>query len=267
MTAGRSYHLRKNTHPFNDGGTMSNSVNSSSCLTKDQLVGFYKSNLSQQETKRVEEHLGQCQSCSEALKGLDYLEDVDRLDEHLDALQKRVARRLDQGGLKPYKRYAIAAILVLAVSVLTFFVAVPPENTVLFKKYYEAYPNIQPIFRGNGDAAPLREAMLHYEQKEYREADLILADILQDKEDDISANFYAGLTRLNLNDVGMAEHYMKRVLVDDTSDVYEHAQWYLALILLKKGDRTEAGRLLEDISLNRGFYSERSVSLLQDMNR
>jgi hypothetical protein len=246
---------------------MNNAVDSSSCLTKDQLVGFYKNNLSQQETKRVEEHLEQCQSCSEALKGLGYLADVDRLDDHLNALQKRVAGRLDQGGLKSYKRYAIAAILVLAVSVLTFFVVVPPDDTVLFKKYYEVYPNTQPVFRGDEATYPLNVAMLYYEQKKYLQADAILADILQSDQGNVTAKFYAGLTRLSLNDIGLAEHYMESILVEEHTDEAEHAMWYLALIRLKKGDRMRAIRLLESLSANGGPYSDRSASLLRDMSR
>ncbi|MFH1195525.1 MAG: hypothetical protein V1720_07410 [bacterium] len=47
----------------------------SSCLTIDELTGYKNNTLDDEKTRRVELHLASCKLCSEALLGIDYIDD------------------------------------------------------------------------------------------------------------------------------------------------------------------------------------------------
>src|SRR5262245_55839595 len=67
---------------------------SSACITQDVLLGYAERKLSPAETRRVEEHLTECELCSDALDGIMKSGDVTRYRSNVYSLKKILRRRV-----------------------------------------------------------------------------------------------------------------------------------------------------------------------------
>ena len=86
---------------------MSNIWSQSSCLTKNQLIGYIQHTLEREEEYLVESHLNDCPFCNDALEGLMY-SDLDKTEQHLTALKtdfQDKLNKLDQEKSKPKLLY------------------------------------------------------------------------------------------------------------------------------------------------------------------
>lgn len=86
---------------------MSNIWSQSSCLTKNQLIGYIQHSLEREEEYLVESHLNDCPFCNDALEGLMY-SDLDKTEQHLTALKtdfQEKLNKLDQEKSKPKPLY------------------------------------------------------------------------------------------------------------------------------------------------------------------
>jgi hypothetical protein len=86
---------------------MSNIWSQSSCLTKNQLIGYIQHTLESEEEYLIESHLNDCPFCNDALEGLMY-SDLDKTEQHLTALKTdfhEKLHKLDQEKSKPKPLY------------------------------------------------------------------------------------------------------------------------------------------------------------------
>lgn len=86
---------------------MSNIWSQSSCLTKNQLIGYIQHTLEREEEYLVESHLNDCPFCNDALEGLMY-SDLDKTEQHLSKLKtefQEKLNKLDQEKSKPKPLY------------------------------------------------------------------------------------------------------------------------------------------------------------------
>jgi len=86
---------------------MSNIWSQSSCLTKNQLIGYIQHTLEREEEYLVESHLNDCPFCNDALEGLMY-SDLDKTEQHLSNLKtdfQEKLNKLNQEKSKPKPLY------------------------------------------------------------------------------------------------------------------------------------------------------------------
>ena len=97
-------------------GNFQNILDHQDCIPEDKLLAYIEGSLSPLDANRVEQHLLECELCSDALEGLKMLH-PDRVREIVSELNKKIDRRLEStkgGKAIPFiSFYRIAAILVL----------------------------------------------------------------------------------------------------------------------------------------------------------
>ena len=89
--------------------------------------------------------------------------------------------------------------------------------------------------------------------------------ILEHYEDDVNANFYAGLSAYNLESFSQAEEYFKNAYSLKYGNFKEEANWFEALSLLKLNEKSKAKKLLQQIVAGNGFYAERAKEKLAEI--
>ena len=98
-------------------GNFQNILDHRNCIPEDKLLEYIAGRLSPQEANRVEQHLLECELCSDALEGLKMLH-PDKSKEITAELNRKIDARLEnvKGGkvVQFSSFYRIAAILVLA---------------------------------------------------------------------------------------------------------------------------------------------------------
>ena len=81
----------------------------------------------------------------------------------------------------------------------------------------------------------------------------------------MNAQFYSALTYYNLNAISKCEERLTDVLKNSDDCFYPEAQWFLALVTLKTGDKENAKAQLENIVKEKGFYSAKAKEKLKSL--
>lgn len=111
----------------------------------------------------------------------------------------------------------------------------------------------------------LEEALNYFQNEKYKKALQHFNTILEHYEDDVNANFYAGLSVYNLESYSQAEAYFKKAYSLQYGNFKEEANWFEALSLLKLNEKSKAKKLLQQIVAGNGFYAERAKEKLAEI--
>lgn len=165
---------------------------------------------------------------------------------------------------RPWQIGAIAASLLLFITLgyLFFFQTADPEK--LYLSYYEPYPNIvNPIKRSESKLND--DALSYYEQGDYTTAASIFeSELIQQPNEDYLL-FYWGLCNLELGELNQATSLLKKIPPAADSRFYSPAQWYLALAYLKADNVDQAKIQLQTIVESGGDYKNKAQELLDDL--
>jgi tetratricopeptide (TPR) repeat protein len=243
---------------------------SRACLTAAQIQSYVRQEMPDQERKITEQHLIECNICSEAVEGALQI-GVQAAEEHLASLNQKIRERFTSGNAaiiapkKAYARlvYSMAAVLLLTLTAVIYYGTRTPYEK-LFAEYVKPYSNAVPLVRGEAPNSLLQDAMMSYELEDYRAAVQKLQTIIHNDPSNTTAVFYGGVSYLMLGDGGRALDLLQSV--SNRSEFYEAAQWYLALAFLKNGEIGRAKTLFENIASDGGFYSGSSKEILQHLN-
>lgn len=238
------------------------------CLTYKQLKAYHQNQSNGNERFKIENHLIDCQLCSDALEGLALSESDSISRRDLSSLRETWHSRFGFNDIrhttwKPY--LAMAAIVLLAfVTVLSLL---KPNSTeeILFLKYFRPYPNTIPLIRGDEPQSIMENAMIEYEAENYQNASSILSDILTNNPDHSAANFYMGLIHLIHNRTAVAVPHFKKVITDGSNDYIEPAAWYLGLAYLRNDDIKRAKEIIRNIAGKDGSYQEHAINLIKKL--
>jgi tetratricopeptide (TPR) repeat protein len=238
---------------------------SSPCPNLDQLMEYAEDRLSSRERFRIENHLVDCEFCSEALEGFMISGDRNNIRKDIKALNKEIhrtvtARMTHNPNWLVY--YSIAALFLLFFVSIFYFIDRPPSYGHLYAEYFKPYPNTIPTVRGEESAGSLESAMAEYENEQYKESLSILQYLLKSEPANDTASFYAGISSLCLNDPQTAVVYLQTVASNRKSDFIDQAGWYLGLAFLKENNIQAAKICFEKLSSNNGNFKGRSTELL-----
>jgi len=89
--------------------------------------------------------------------------------------------------------------------------------------------------------------------------------LLENNPADVNAQFYSALAYYNLDKTNRSIACLNEVLKNPNDTFYPEAQWYLALVNLKAGNRENAKQMLERIVSEKGFYSKRAAEKLKQL--
>ena len=164
----------------------------------------------------------------------------------------------------PLWRTVAAAVALL---IATFFLLKinNPGKQDLFAAYYEKLPNkVVPIVRGDNDMDDLKRAMVAYTSGNYDSAKEYFND-LDDNHPEI--NMYKGIIALEEGDTDEALAFFEAFSMDEGSDYYEEALWYLGLTHLKAENKDAALELFNKLAERDDYYGQKAQSLLTEFNQ
>ncbi len=194
----------------------------------------------------------------------------------LEASYKRIITNSEEKssrpGLKPAGRYFLFYSLT-AVFLVGLFLLINlnrPDEDLLFESYYvPATADFGSRSAGiSSEETNLTAGIEAYHNENYELSRANLEAYLGiDPEETILANYYMGLTSLELGDYMEAKKHFRIVIESPFSYYQEHSRWYLALALLKESDFEEAEKLFYEISREQSAYSERSAKILKKIQR
>lgn len=192
-------------------------------------------------------------------------EGVQSLDQQLTDLRKDYGAETPK--LLPFRKiwFAAAAVLVLAIAYIGFFMQADPlSGEEAFTSYFEPYPADNAV-RSEGDSLKQSQIALGleaYERADYEEAMRLLQPLLKES---VRARFYYGVSQLAIGETEKATAILAEM--GNENSIYEDpAAWYSALGLLKLGERERAVNLLERIvEVARGKYRNQAIELLKKL--
>jgi len=136
----------------------------------------------------------------------------------------------------------------------------------LFTRYYEPYPNVADfIERGESPSGVQTEALQLYEQGHYQEALERFERYFQSLPTESDILFYAGISCIETNQLEKAEIYLQQAARQPSNVFAAQAQWYLALIHLKKNNRRQARQQLQVLTRYTDIYKHKANQLLKEL--
>lgn len=133
----------------------------------------------------------------------------------------------------------------------------------LYQSNYTTYPNtVYSITRSDTTNSMERQAFVAYEAEDYETA-IANFDKIENKISDY--NFYKAQAYLQLNDLDKAEGLLIN-LFNGKSQFKAEANWYLALIQLKKGNKIEAKQYLKTLILDYKYKKAEAKALLNTLS-
>ncbi len=233
------------------------------CLTLEQLTAYAEDRVSDEERFTIEKHLVDCKLCSDALDGYALLEETSHLKDRVTSMDELIRERASSA--VRHKRswqlyYSLAASIVLACAAVLYLRHHAPSYDSLYAEYFKPYPNAVPLLRGEGPGGILESAMIEYESENYGAALTSLKTVLMHEPTNDTANFYAGISSMCLNDPQTAVPFFQNV--SERSGLTDQTIWYQGLAYLKQNDIDAAKRCFESLSLKEGSFRQRCIELL-----
>ena len=225
------------------------------CLTQREIGAYLKKELSDSEQFAIENHLIDCDLCSDAVSG--YAHDHSaRSQESLQELQdyfsgdttSRIVPLSTKSRSPKWQWLAIAASVLLVVAAGTFYWKAD-QSYRLFQKYYTSYvPESVAGTRAVGMAhdAAYEKAITSYIENDFSEAATRLRAYLKSNPDNFKAHYLLGMAYLETEAYELATIHF--TLARYNSDLYyEDATWYLALANLAQEKGGYSLDLLEQL--------------------
>ncbi len=176
--------------------------------------------------------------------------------------------------IQPFHALAIAASFALPISIgwWQWGQISQPDAQTLYANAYKPYTAASTIRSTNTDLInPLIEGQQKYLAGDYAATITLLTPLIVDKklpqEDLMAAQFYQGLAYLATNKYSLAETALTTI-VNETGHLYtQQAQWYLALIALKKEDISAVIIWLNQVieTAASGKYAKQASALLTEL--
>lgn len=167
-----------------------------------------------------------------------------------------------------YAITSLAAVFLLFFVINGLFQNKKYEN--LYAAAFEVYPNDYVDTKANyrGDAtidSLLLSAMAAYEKKNFAEAEIQFALVLQHNENP-GIRFYLAVTQLENNKIKEALQNLELLYNNpENFRYYEQTRWYLALLHLKMQQKKEAKKYLEELMENEGKYWDKAKEILKEI--
>jgi tetratricopeptide (TPR) repeat protein len=179
---------------------------------------------------------------------------------HQGESKKKAVTIVALGGRKWYMAAASVVFLMVMGGLLLFTMPRNYSNDDLFNKYYST-ENVLDVARSGN--ANIVEAVIKFQEKDYKTATQLFSTILQSETDNTAAWFYNGIACIETEQFDKAINSFQRIIADNNSFYIEHAEWYLGLCYLKNNETNKAIAQFRKISSeNRNYHKAKAEQLL-----
>ncbi len=246
-----------------------------SCLTQQEIVAYLKEDLSDTARYEVESHLLDCPLCNAAVEA--YANNYENAEAELEAdladLTQKDPLSVSNSAVStsPYLTFnrVMALIVILLTIAATFMYYQHTRQGKWFADFFEPAPTRQLTLRGEAETVPdaLKTAMTFYKKEQFVKSIPHFEEYLSLNKGDFEAMYYAGIAELASQQYAEAIDHLHRVSINDP-DLYEAANWYLALAYLQINEGTEAKRILKALSERpKHDYQEEATALYKQLTQ
>ncbi len=188
------------------------------------------------------------------------------LRSQLNALHEPVLQEIENAG-KQNKRvinYSVSAasiVVLLGIGFFSLFLRTDNMNN-----YYVPY-EMSAIHRSHNHYLDqvLQEALIKYDNKQYREAVLLFEKVLDSEPEIISAYLYAGISYMEIKEYNHAEVSFNRVINHNDNLFIEQAEWYIGFCYMLTGRKNDAIKQFEKIAYGNGSYNKKAKNILKKL--
>jgi len=241
-------------------------------MDKEQLLQLYFSNsLTTNQQKQFNELLV---SDPEFKQQFDFEKDLQNvirhkettdLKERLVGFEKEYSQKTPVRSIRPnFQKWSLAASIAILCTLgwLGYKSFSGPDYSQLYDSNFQEYPNtVFEISRGESVESVERAAFSAYETGDYATAVDYFAQI---KTKPAHVNFYLAQSYLNLKKIDKAETFFQKVITAKKEFVAE-SHWYIALIALKKEDKTTAVNQLKILTEGYDYNKDNAIELLNSL--
>jgi len=239
------------------------------CLSLNEIISYSNGQMNPEKKKQLELHVHHCDFCAEAIRGFQKSSGETQFRTAIDDIQKLASKKLNRTKSRwrtPMLRYGIAALVILALVSAFILSKINQPHQRIFRQFFEVYPNITPIVRGESSPDIFIQAMMNYESDQIAICQQLLDQLLKLEPQNVGAHFYAGMCRLINNKPQLALSHFKAISKTPNSPYFDPAQWYQGLTLVKLERIPDAKAVFQNVSATSTFQerSERILKLLSE---
>ncbi|HMG14119.1 MAG TPA: tetratricopeptide repeat protein [Saprospiraceae bacterium] len=255
---------------------MQNIFDKRACLSREEMKAFLDQSLDKSSLIVVENHLLDCQLCSEALEGIklnpDILNKLPREFMQTSDIKKEVELKTIEYPLnnnRYWLRIAAGVILLIGITSLLWQYMNKPAGNNLYTDNFKPLPPISNTVRGensNAKSETISDAMMAYGLGQYNKAINLFKQNLVHNSLDNESQLYLGISYLADNRPQNAIDALRKVRIN-SEEYFNEASWYLALSYLKMSDAGKTEKILHELVKNESVYSEQARVLLIKINQ
>lgn len=183
----------------------------------------------------------------------------------LNSLHEPAMQGLKKSSSKTFKRTMRYAVTAATVSLLLGFgVFSLLRDSNIPGKYFTPY-DVTMVNRSadtNIDLT-LQEALLKYENQQYREAVILFEQVLASDNEMLSSNLYAGISYLEIKEYQRAEGSFNKIINHNNNLFIEQAEWYMGFCYLMTERREKAIKQFSKIAEKNAYYSDKAKDILK----
>jgi hypothetical protein len=157
--------------------------------------------------------------------------------------------------------YAAASLFILCAFAATLYLQTNRNfsNDALFNQYYNA-DNIVDQTRGD---QKIVEAVIRFQQKDYKAASVLFKSILDKDDTNIAVWFYYGISNIETKDYANSIKAFSTIIKQNDNLYIEHADWFLGLCYLKNNQKNKALDQFRVVASNPdNFHNQEAKNIL-----
>lgn len=246
------------------------------CLSREVLKRYAKGEISGDLRFQVENHLLDCPLCDAALAGFAAIED----QADTDAIFEDIFEQIDSKTMTPPQVQSktrrlipwnnIAASLLFLVSLgAAFWYFQSSQATQPYLAHFEDQDDKLLARSINKENLPtdIQPGILLYNKEDFQASLSFFEDYLKLQPESSTAAYYAGLSALDIGELGRALDYLATARIND-AQLYDVATWGMVRIHLERGEKQVAIQLLEELLGSPGsFLQDKATILLEDLKK
>jgi tetratricopeptide (TPR) repeat protein len=196
--------------------------------------------------------------------------DIMSLRERLQAISKeeRESGTEKRGFITSRRKQIIwyaAASIILLIAISGMLRNKTYSDQQIYTEYYQPYNGIANTSRSaaTDEGSLMGEAVRQMNRNDYASALNILKGIHEKDQDNYACNFYSGISYQEKGEYSKAVNSFAKVVSHADNLFVEQSEWYIGLCYLNNDERDKAIRQFRKIASARGYYQERSKSILK----
>lgn len=193
------------------------------------------------------------------------------LRSQLNTIHEPVLQEIDGIGQqrKRVLGYSISAasiVMFIGIGIFGLFNLFSLDSDKIIDKFYFPY-EMSSVHRSATLSIDqiLQDALIKYDNKEYKDAVILFEKVLDAEPEMISAHLYSGISYFEIKEFNNAEASFKKV-IDHNDNLYiEQAEWYIGFCYLMTGKKDKALDQFAKIASGNGYFNEKAKRILKKL--